>query len=400
MRPIVAMCPGQGSQVAGMAEVYRDHSPEIRAAFDEASEVLGTDLCSATADPDQLRRTEITQPAILAFGVGMYRAFVARTGVTAQALAGHSLGEYTALVCGGALNFADAVRLVERRAELMGRAGRERPSGMVSVHAVARADVEHALLPWINLTLACDNNPEEVVVAGDAEELDAFLRAASQQSWRTTRLRVAGGFHSPAMQSVVTEFRTVLKAAMFRMPICDVYCNVTAAPYRSADEIPRELARQITHPVRWRETVERLAANPALLVDLGPGQTLAKMAARGWGLPNTIALHTGEQSMVDTLAHFPELRSGARGRMTSWALRQVAATPVDATAEVADVDAHTSAVALLAQRYERGEADEGELMDAVDALLLAKKVPEAQRRRRLSRAPRLIAAMTMVGGDQ
>ena len=106
------MCPGQGSQVVGMADVYQGRSPEIRAAFEEASEVLGTDLRSAAGDPDQLRHTEITQPAILAFGVGMYRAFVTQTGVAPQALAGHSLGEYTALVCGNALDFADAIRII------------------------------------------------------------------------------------------------------------------------------------------------------------------------------------------------------------------------------------------------------------------------------------------------
>ncbi len=390
MRPIVAMCPGQGSQVVGMADAYQGRSPEIRAAFEEASEVLGTDLRSAAGDPDQLRHTEITQPAILAFGVGMYRAFVTQTGVAPQALAGHSLGEYTALVCGNALDFADAIRIIGRRGELMGRAGRERPSGMVSVHGVTRADVEQALTRWPHLALACDNSPVEFVVAGDNGALDDFLDAASRRSWRTTRLCVAGGFHSPAMQSVVNDFRAVFETVTFRTPTCDVYCNVTASPYQAADEIPGELARQITQPVRWRETIERLTARPSLLVDLGPSQTLSKMVRNSWGFAGTVPLHTGEASLADALVHFPELLSGARGRMANWALRQVAATPVGATAVVAEVDACTRTVTSLVERYECSKAHESKLVDAVDALLVAKRISEVERHRRLDQAPRLV----------
>lgn len=387
MRPVVVMCPGQGSQVAGMADVYGGASPEIRDAFEEASDVLGRDLRAATGDPEQLRSTEITQPAILAFGVGMYHAFVAETDVAPLAMAGHSLGEYTALVCSDALDFADAVRLVGQRAELMGRAGRERPSGMASVHGVSRAELGQALTRWPDLALACDNTPVEFVVAGDDAALDEFVGAATQLSWRTTRLRVAGGFHSPAMQPVVNDFRGVLESVTFRTPSCDVYCNVTASPYRSGDDIPSELARQITQPVRWRETVERLASRPSIFVDLGPSQTLSKMVRSSWGYPGTVPLHSGGASLSEALAAFPELRSGARGRMANWALRQVAATPVAVTAEIAEVDARARSVVSVAELYERCEASESELVDAVTALLVAKGLPEATRHHRIDNRP-------------
>ena len=280
---IAFVFPGQGSQSQGMG-LDLPGSAEL---YDWASAVLGWDLADtlARAPAEELRGTYIAQPAIYCVSVAALRALDAH-GVRPPAyVAGHSLGEFSALAAAGALSFEAGLTLVARRAEAMQRAADERPGSMSSVLGLSAEAVEMAVAKAAEgqiLAIANDNAPGNVVVSGEWAPLERLPVAATELgAKRVIPLNVGGAFHSPLMASAESAFTSFLAAAPLRNPAIPIVANATAEPTVAADELRRRLARQLTGPVRWTETVRRLAAlGVDTFVEVGPGTVLSGLIKR------------------------------------------------------------------------------------------------------------------------
>jgi [acyl-carrier-protein] S-malonyltransferase len=283
--------PGQGSQAPGMGADLFETSPEARALLDEADDVLGVSLTSLMFgdDADALKPTEITQPALYAHSLAADAALRAR-GLRPDVAAGHSLGEWSALAATGAVSFADGLRAVRRRGELMAQAGTVRPGAMSAVLGLEADKLEAACR---EATAAGDgeavpanyNDPGQIVISGDAgavERAGALCTAAGAK--RVVPLPVSGAFHSPLMAFARDGLAEALDALPISTPSCPVVLNVTAEPTTDPDEIRARLLEQLTAPVRWAQSVERMAALGATrYVEVGTGAVLSGLVRRTLG---------------------------------------------------------------------------------------------------------------------
>ncbi len=279
--------PGQGSQAAGMQAALAEDYPEIRATYREASDQLGFDLWELVQDgpAEGVNETVVTQPAMLTAGVAAWRAWRKAGGDAPAYMAGHSLGEYTALTCAGALPFADAVRLVSRRAELMQAAVPAGEGAMAAVLgldddvvvSVCRAAAEGEVVSAVNF-----NSPGQVVIAGHRDAVErACAQAKVAGAKRTMMLSVSVPAHCDLMRPAAAEFSTALAGIDFAPPSIPVVSNVDVKPYDSAAGIRNGLERQLYSPVRWTETVRYLVGRGVtFLVEAGPGKVLTGLARR------------------------------------------------------------------------------------------------------------------------
>ncbi len=274
--------PGQGSQVVGMGRALADQHPEARSAFDEADEALGFALSDVmwNGPDDALKATENAQPALLAHGVAALRVVAARGLVPAFA-AGHSLGEYGAHVAAGSLDYADALRLVRRRGELMAEAGRVRPGAMAAILGLPGDRVEAVCADVTaagkgTVVAANFNSPGQVVISGEIDAVEAAMDALkSQGAKRALRLPVSGAFHSPLMGPAAAGLVAALSALTVRDARCPVIANVDAQPVTKADAIRDRLGRQLLAAVRWEESMRALLALGVMtFVELGSGRVL------------------------------------------------------------------------------------------------------------------------------
>lgn len=269
--------PGQGAQFVGMGKDLYDNNPEARDLFEKANEVLGfriTDLMFNGTEED-LRQTKVTQPAIFLHSVILAKSL--GEDFKPDMVAGHSLGEFSALVAAGALSFEEGLRLVSKRAHAMQRACELKPSTMAAVLALPDDKVE-ALCAEVDDVVAPANYncPGQVVISGTLEGIDAacakMLEAGAK---RALKLKVGGAFHSPLMAPAQEELEEAIKAAKFNTPVCPVYQNVDAKPHTDPEEIKANLIKQLTAPVRWTQDVEAMIADGAdEFVELGPGSVL------------------------------------------------------------------------------------------------------------------------------
>lgn len=277
--------PGQGSQYVGMGRQLAEEYPVARETFLEADGALGFSLSKACFDgpEEDLGRTDVTQPAILATSVAVLRVLEGR-GIRPELVAGHSLGEYSALVAAGALEFGDALRLVRRRGLLM-RDAAPAGGGMAAVIGLDGTTVSECCRGARDsgvVEVANYNSPGQVVISG---ELEAVTRAGelakAAGATKVIPLNVSGPFHSSLMQAAADQLGGVLSEIPVRGPQIPVIANVTAEPEVTADEVRVNLARQITGSVRWEESVTRLAAQGAtVFVEVGPGRVLAGLIRR------------------------------------------------------------------------------------------------------------------------
>ena len=309
----------QGSQAVGMGRELAEVSAAARAAFDEADAVLGWSVSDACWNGPQQRLddTRQTQPCLLTTSVAALRALGDRTGAEPSIVAGHSVGEYAALVAAGALELAAALRLVSRRAALMAAVDVE--GGMTAVIGLARDAVDevvHAVARPTELVVANDNAPGQVVISGLHQPLAAAeeaLRAAGAR--RVIRLPVSGPFHSPLMADVAEQLAEAFEAEGWSDARIPVVSNVTAEPVTDASRIRALLAEQVRSPVEWTRCVERMAADGAdVAVECGAGSALAGMIRRiapgmrvaavadRAGLDAAVALLSGDPSAVATAA--------------------------------------------------------------------------------------------------
>lgn len=279
--------PGQGSQSVGMLSDLAAAFPPVKETFDEASAVLGYDLWQrvSTGPVELLNQTSCTQPALLTAGVATWRCWQQRSDRLPAMMAGHSLGEYTALVCAGAVGFADAVGLVEKRGLHMQNAVAEGSGAMAAilgledgqVKALCAQAAEGETVSAVNF-----NSPGQVVIAGDRAAVERAMALAKQAgAKRALPLPVSVPSHCDLMQPAAEAFAADLAAVTFRAPVIPVLHNVDVAVHNDPDEIRDALVAQLHQPVRWVEIIQSMrAAGIATVFEMGPGKVLAGLNKR------------------------------------------------------------------------------------------------------------------------
>lgn len=269
--------PGQGAQFVGMGKELYDSNAMAKEMFEKANEILGfriTDLMFAGTDED-LRQTRVTQPAIF-----LHSVILAKTlGESFQPdmTAGHSLGEFSALVAAGALSFEDGLRLVYARAMAMQKACEAEPSTMAAILGLSDEKVEEVLSGIDEIVVPANyNSPGQLVISGSVKGIEVAceqLKAAGAK--RALPLKVGGAFHSPLMEPARVELAAAINATNFNTPVCPVYQNVSGKPNTDPTQIRENLIAQLTAPVRWTQSVQNMVAGGAShFVEVGPGTVL------------------------------------------------------------------------------------------------------------------------------
>ena len=277
--------PGQGAQFVGMLADLADRHAVVRERFDQAADAIGLDLWRiASQGPEtELAATAVTQPALLTASVALWDVWRGNDGPAPALVAGHSLGEYSALVCAGALDFADAVRLVHRRGQLMQEAVPRGQGAMAAVLGLDEAQVEAACSGAQGLVSAANYNaPGQVVIAGEVGAVgQAVANCKASGARRAVMLEVSGPFHCALMAPAREQLAVALDAAGLKQPQIPLVRNVDAAIVATASEVRAGLLEQLAQPVRWTECVRRMAAEGvSRLVECGPGKVLTGLAKR------------------------------------------------------------------------------------------------------------------------
>ena len=286
--------PGQGAQFVGMGKDLYDNNPLAKELFEKANEILGyriTDIMFSGTD-EELKQTKVTQPAVFLHSV--ISALCMGDGFCPSMVAGHSLGEFSALVASGALSFEDGLKLVYARAMAMQKACDKEPSTMAAIVGLPDEKVEE-VCSSVNreghvVVSANDNCPGQLVISGDIEavgEACELLKAAGAK--RALVLKVGGAFHSPLMQPAKDELQAAIEQTSFAAPKCPVYQNVDGKPHTDPAEIKANLIAQLTSSVRWTACVQNMIADGADdFTECGPGKALQGMIAR---IDKTVAAH-------------------------------------------------------------------------------------------------------------
>lgn len=269
--------PGQGAQFVGMGKDLYDNSPMAHELFEKANQILGfriTDLMFNGTDED-LRQTKVTQPAIF-----LHSVLLAKTlgdSFKPDMVAGHSLGEFSALVANGALSFEDGLLLVSKRAQAMQKACEAEPSTMAAIVGLDDEIVEKVCSEINEIVVPANYNcPGQLVISGSVEGIDqACAKLTEAGAKRAIKLSVGGAFHSPLMEPARAELAEAINSTHFSTPICPVYQNVSALPVSDPEMIKKNLIAQLTAPVRWTQTVKNMIADGCTsFTEIGPGQVL------------------------------------------------------------------------------------------------------------------------------
>jgi [acyl-carrier-protein] S-malonyltransferase len=274
--------PGQGAQFTGMGKDLYENSTLAKDLFEKANEILGfriTDIMfEGTAE--ELKETNVTQPAVF-----LHSVILAKTleDFKPEMVAGHSLGEFSALVDIGVLSFEDGLRLVSKRALAMQKACEIMPSTMAAVLGLADHIVEDVCASIDGVVVAANYNcPGQLVISGETKAVEKACEALKEAgAKRALLLPVRGGFHSPMMEPAREELAAAIEATKFSNPICPIYQNVTANAVSDADEIKKNLIIQLTAPVKWTQSVQQMIADGAtLFTEVGPGKVLTGLIGK------------------------------------------------------------------------------------------------------------------------
>ncbi len=273
---IAYVFPGQGAQFTGMGKELYDSNPKARALFDEANKILGFSITETmfTGSADELKQTRVTQPAVFIHSVVVA---LSQESFKPDMVAGHSLGEFSSLVANRALSFEDALKLVFKRAMAMQKACEINPSTMAAILGLDDKVVEDICASIDEVVVAANYNcPGQLVISGTIKGIDiACERLKAAGAKRALPLPVGGAFHSPLMEPAREELASAIESTKFHEPVCPVYQNVNATPSRDIGVIRKNLVAQLTAPVRWTQSVQRMVSDGATsFVECGPGKVL------------------------------------------------------------------------------------------------------------------------------
>ena len=269
--------PGQGAQFSGMGKNLYDNNEQAKALFEQANEILGFRISDVmfNGTDEELKQTNVTQPAVFLHSV---IAYLTTPELKPDMTAGHSLGEFSALVAAGALSFEDGLKLVAQRAAAMQKACEQNPSTMAAILGLEDAKVEEGCAGiTAEVVVAANYNcPGQLVISGSIAGIEKgceAMKAAGAK--RALVLQVGGAFHSPLMEPARQELQAAIENTNFSKPNCPVYQNVDAQPYTNPEEIKNNLINQLTAPVRWTQTVQNMVADGAAeFTECGPGSVL------------------------------------------------------------------------------------------------------------------------------
>lgn len=278
----VFMFPGQGSQFPGMAKELYETNPTAREMFDRANEILGFDITEImfNGTAEDLRQTKVTQPAVFLHSVILAKC---SPDFKPDMVAGHSLGEFSALTAAGALDFEDGLRLVSIRAHAMQKACEANPGTMAAILALPAETIEAVCAEVDGIVVPANYNCDgQIVISGAADAVaEASEKLMAAGAKRALILPVGGAFHSPLMQPAAEELAAGIESVEFKTPVCPVYQNVTALPTTDPAEIKKNLLAQLTAPVRWTQSVMNMVEDGAAsFTESGPGKVLQGLVSK------------------------------------------------------------------------------------------------------------------------
>lgn len=278
----VFMFPGQGSQFPGMAKELYESNPTAREMFDRANEILGFDITEIMFDgtAEDLKQTKVTQPAVFLHSVILAKC---SPDFKPDMVAGHSLGEFSALTAAGTLDFEDGLRLVSIRAHAMQKACEANPGTMAAILALPAETIEAICAEVDGIVVPANYNCDgQIVISGAVDAVaEASERLKAAGAKRALILPVGGAFHSPLMQPAAEELAAGIESVEFKTPVCPVYQNVTALPNTDPAEIKKNLLAQLTAPVRWTQSVMNMVADGAAsFTESGPGKVLQGLVSK------------------------------------------------------------------------------------------------------------------------
>jgi len=278
--------PGQGSQFVGMGQDLYDTNSKVKELYGRANDIMQLDLASIcfSGPEEKLKQTEITQPAIFVHSMAVYE-LIKNDFTAPAAVAGHSLGEYSALVAAGSLSFEDGLKLVKIRGELMKKAGTDQPGTMGAIIGLEANVVNDICTSLSSTGIVCAanfNSPGQIVISGDiATVRSAMELAKAKGAKRAVELVVSGAFHSPLMESAAEGLSEALKKAEINNAVIPVYTNVEATPSSNISDIRDLLFKQLTHPVRWEEIIRNMVSDQIEeFYEIGPGKVLTGLNKR------------------------------------------------------------------------------------------------------------------------
>lgn len=268
--------PGQGSQFVGMGKELYDSRKDIKDLMESANEILGFDILSVmfNGTDEDLKKTEVTQPAIFIHSVAALKAI---NGLGAEMVAGHSLGEFSALVANGVLSFDDGLKLVSERAKAMQDACNANPSSMAAILGLEDAKVEEICAQIQGIVVPANYNcPGQLVISGETAAVEAACVALKEAgAKRALLLPVNGAFHSPLMQPAQERLAKAIESTKFRKATIPVYQNITTTAVTDPEEIKKNLIAQLTGPVKWTQSIQNMIKDGATnFIEVGPGKTL------------------------------------------------------------------------------------------------------------------------------
>lgn len=275
----IFLFPGQGTQYSGMFNVIR-MLPDAVNVYEQANEILGYDLkgLCTTGNPEQLQQTEFTQAAIFTHSMALY-SVLRKNGIEPYIAAGHSVGEFSALVAAGVLSFEDALRLVQKRGKLMASVQRE--GSMVSVVGLSLDEIHQLFLEVKEkgyIAISLHNTQNQFVMSGDAEAVEAFsIKAKEKGALKVVKLKVSQAFHSELMREIHQEFIEEVDKLSFGNAQCPIILNCTAEKTSEAEKIKEDIRQQLVSPVRWYDSVQKMLEEEAEFVEVGPGKSLSGM---------------------------------------------------------------------------------------------------------------------------
>jgi [acyl-carrier-protein] S-malonyltransferase len=296
----VFVYPGQGAQFTGMGKSMYDQNARARALFEDANDILGfriTDVMFSGTD-DELKQTKVTQPAVFLHSVILSKIWGRL--FTPGMVAGHSLGEFSALTASEALSFEDGLRLVSKRAHAMQKACELQPSTMAVIIGLADETVESACREIADEIVVCANYncPGQIAVSGTEAGVDRLCKILTEAgAKRALKLKVGGAFHSPLMEPARTELADAIESTTVSEPVCPIYQNYTALPSTDPREIKNNLIAQLTAPVKWTQTVRTMVADGAdHFVELGPGKILQGLILK---IDNSVTAESYQEKITE-----------------------------------------------------------------------------------------------------